>query len=363
MDLTVRPSVPSLLGLHPKSDLLSATERAAFRMAMASVAGHPIVVPLFIDGVPRGHLRGEAGSRDVWHAAWSTNDNMSTALAAGQRLSKFWVKNPSSWSPLANKWFDLWPLSGDPQAGSYTGTAATARQIDSSVAGGLTLGGNVSTNTKHIVSAWATSNGQPTVAYLYDRVLTYEACTITGGLVSMTNTLAAQRYIAAGQHGLLLMPTVQTTVVLPGSSGISALVYVDQGGTSGQAAPMNATTYQFDTHPVTPTTSVPAQCVICDANLGQTPFLPLAAGDSGVRSVTSYTTNAAATSGTFCLALVRPLVLLANSGSRNTCRYDYSKMLPCLPIVYDGAHVSLLAFFNGSAAQTMFQGAIDVGWG
>jgi hypothetical protein len=85
------------------------------------------------------------------------------------------------------------------------------------------------------------------------------------------------------------------------------------------------------------------------------------AGDSGARSITSVTFNGVDT-GTICLALVRPLVLLANSIGTISAAYDYVHQIPCVDdIVYDGAHLSFLAYIHTSAQQ-WGMGGVSFGW-
>lgn len=97
------------------------------------------------------------------------------------------------------------------------------------------------------------------------------------------------------------------------------------------------------------------------------PFLPLQAGDYGVRSVTTYrlsTAYATATTVVSALALVRPLftvpiVTTGVAGERNALY-----QLPSLPRIYDDACLIPLYYAGAAtAASSPIQGYVDFGWG
>lgn len=97
------------------------------------------------------------------------------------------------------------------------------------------------------------------------------------------------------------------------------------------------------------------------------PFMPLQAGDYGVRSVQTYRLSTAYTTATTmvsALALLKPLVTIpivtaGVAGERNTVF-----QLPSLPRIYDDACIVPL-FYAGAAlaASSPIQGYADFGWG
>ncbi len=95
------------------------------------------------------------------------------------------------------------------------------------------------------------------------------------------------------------------------------------------------------------------------------PYLPLQAGDVGVRRVTQYrlsTAYGSAQAGALimCKPLATiPIVTAAVAGERSMVM-----QLPSLPRIYDGACLGLL-FFPGAAttANTPIMGYLDFGWG
>jgi hypothetical protein len=90
-------------------------------------------------------------------------------------------------------------------------------------------------------------------------------------------------------------------------------------------------------------------------------FLPLQAGDLGIRSVQSVQFSASVASGFCALVLCKPLLAI-DVANVNTNDRDMLNNLPSLPRVYDGANLQWLAL-NKVAAITSIYGHIDLGWG
>lgn len=356
MDLNRGPvsTSPQVRVKRRKSLVRTPAEITAVAMAVEAIRGVPITCPLYLDGEPLGLLRSDQ-SGDVWYSVGI--DDLIVAFEAGQTCRRNWCKQLGSLSPVTLKWTDLWCVGGKPQAGTYTGSAATAKAFDDTVPGGLAHGGNVSPKQKFIKDGWIYSNGGPGVTWVYDRVLAYESCTPTNGTTTMTNTVSAARYNGSGLPGLFVMPTIQT--VIASGPAMTAMAYVDQTGTS-QSAPLS-TLYVLDTHGATQTNLIGANLALVTTGNAPVPFVPLVAGSTGVRSITSVTFNGADT-GSICFVLMRPLVFLANSQVQIPAAYDYVHQMPCLDDrVYDGAHISFLQYLH-LAAQQFAQGGVGFGW-
>jgi hypothetical protein len=84
--------------------------------------------------------------------------------------------------------------------------------------------------------------------------------------------------------------------------------------------------------------------------LASGPFLTLAPGDTGVRSITDYTSSANNT-GTVCMALVRPLGWVFGTTSNIVYRVDMGRDLMTLDRLYDGACLALLVRTNQNTTQ------------
>jgi len=96
----------------------------------------------------------------------------------------------------------------------------------------------------------------------------------------------------------------------------------------------------------------------------QGPFLPQAAGDSGIAEITSVTLSSTYTSGEFSIVMCRPLLTLPITTLGVACERDLLNQLPSLPRVYDGACLNWL-IYSGVATVTnnAINGHLDFGWG
>jgi hypothetical protein len=94
------------------------------------------------------------------------------------------------------------------------------------------------------------------------------------------------------------------------------------------------------------------------------PFLPLAAGDQGIKSVQSIQLSATATSGVMNLVLCKPLAVMPVTTIGVACERDFLNQLPSLPRIYDGANLHWL-LYAGAAIPTgsVYMGHIDTIWG
>ena len=314
---------------------------------------HPI--PVVFGKKILGYAYGERGGRVVhWFGYTGIDDVVSSMIRDGKFLNRSFSKAYTT-AALAI-WNDYWPVGGYPQAGVYAGAAKTAVQFNNSVAGGIWVGGDVSPETKHLFTVSAMNDSNLTTLWLlYDRVLAYEACTLVNGSQNMTNVLAAQRYASDGQSGMRIMCTVQTT--LGGAANLTVVTYTDQSGNSGATVP--GATMSFDTAPTTPGTNLAAGCCIIVANQNVL-FLPLATGDSGVRSIQNYTCSANQT-GTFVFVLARPLAYIPTSGNLALASYDLARQQVNLERLYDGAHLALAGNLSSNTDINTF-GNIVVGW-
>lgn len=265
---------------------------------------------------------------------------------------------------INSAWVDLWPVgananSGDPYGGDYSGTAATARQFTDATLGAI-QNHFVPGGTKTMFPArylFFSDQSAPGPFCLYDRVLSYDNEVILNGTTTMTNTLPALRYVAAGQPGLYILVTGTTgTAVGATPSNLTTMTYVDNAGNPGQLVPTD-TVINWGVSASASTTTTASACVLPRTNLlSYSPFMPLAPGDTGVRSITDYTSSAANT-GQVCMALVRPLGWLSTPVQSFMNRIDLGRDLMTFDRVYDGACLSMLARTNqnqGLTVQTTF---------
>jgi hypothetical protein len=90
-------------------------------------------------------------------------------------------------------------------------------------------------------------------------------------------------------------------------------------------------------------------------------FIPLAAGDCGMRSITNVTWSAANT-GLHAFCMVKPLTTLPLPAALVPAERDLVMQLANLERVFDGACLTFFVFFPVATGATL-TGEIDVGWG
>ena len=355
---------PAVIRRGPKKSEDPREERAAWGQALRATLGCPEAVPVVWNRRCLGFVRGSyaeplaawwrpvacgedwAESAIRYRMAATTYDGIIAAQVAGKTFPAQWNKVATT-NPVAGNWHDLWPVGGNPAAGTYPGAARTAVQWTDASTGALWLRGNVSPDTKNITSAtvWASAGATPPTIVMVDRVLTYEACTIAAANQTMTNTLAAQRYIATGEPGLQVSITCQT-VLGATASNMTQLRYTDDAGNTLQSAPVsfgNAVIVSA----AAPTTTLGAR-VVCPSITAGTVSLsrvyPLLAGDSGVRLINDYT-HSAANTGTLAFVLNKGLAILPCTTAGFMAQIDLVMQVAELERVYDGACVNAWAYF------------------
>jgi hypothetical protein len=297
---------------------------------------------------------------DMLHMAWTDANALINDITSGKFGRTYFAKAPTTTGVQYN-WYDLWPVGGNPPPGSVAGTAKTAVAWTDTSTGALNHRGNVSTNTKHMLSKWGCANANTPMIMLYDRVISYDQNPYVATTnETMTNVATAARY-NSGAPGLLIV-MVTCTVNGATATNITQLRYTNQAGSTLQVMPTTQTVSIIPSG-AAPTATLGARVIAPSS--GATPsygaFMPLASGDTGCQLVNDYTASASDT-GTFTLVLMHPLTDLmlpvANTPFEMDCVYQISE----LEQIFDGACLALMAFTPTSAAFSV-QGGIRFGWG
>lgn len=288
---------------------------------------------------------------------WASNDDFISEITTnGKYWRADWNKITGAAAYTAGRWYDLSPLNGTPVANAWTGTALAAQVPTETTGFGLYHGGNVSTDTKHLINTMAVTavaTGVPGTLMLVDMCLYYPGINMnTSSAQTLTNASTLTRYTTgAGLRAALVIVT---------SAGATAhnvsLSYTNQAGTAGRALPV---TVACTASAITPHITHSGTAA---NNYG--PFLPLASGDTGIRSVQTLTLSAASLAGTAALALYKPLLTIPITTAGVAAERDLMNQLPSLPRVYDTACLTWLYFAGAAtAASTNFFGSIDTAWG
>ena len=290
-------------------------------------------------------------------------DDMISEMTTGGKTWRQDFYKITSGTFAAGRWYDLSTFAGSPVANTYPGTALAAVAPDESTGWGLYHGGNVSTDTKHLMNVMAVANaatGVPAVLMLVDVCLYYPNLAFnSASRQTLDNTQPLTRYTdGAGLRSYIMVDaaTGATAHNLDSGAG-TGTEYVDQAGNAS-------------VHPGT--ISFTASAIQGHINHSGTAtnntgaFLPLAAGDTGVRSYNYFKLSASSTGGATAgnLVICKPLATLPITTLNVAAERDLVNQLASMPRIQDGACLNWLVFVGGAtAANTVFQGAVESAWG
>ena len=282
---------------------------------------------------------------------------MADSQDAGRYLYASYRKQPTQ-TTGAGVWFDLSMSPGNPAPNYYIGSPGVFTPLKQSTDGGFRHGGNVSQigmqkflRKLHVQCATATAN--PLSLKLLDYIGFYGF--IDESILDeqfLDNTVPLPRY--ADGRGVQLMP-----IVVAGQTGGQPFTvnYTNQDGVAGRITQPATMSTQF----VNGTVLHSQQAGAAYANNG--PFLPLQAGDSGVRSVESVTIGGVGDVGLFALVLVKPLASLDLYEVNAASEIDYLVDNPSLPEIKDDAYLNFIALPNGTLSGAPIIGMIETTWG
>lgn len=297
--------------------------------------------------------------------AYTSLDDLTAELALGKAWRADWSKITGAVAYTAGNWYDLSQTAGNPVANAYTGTALNAQVPTDTTGWGIWHGGNVSTDTKQVLNASAFSavaTAVPGVLMLVDVALYYPGInllTTTSAQTLVNGSTLTRHTTGAGLRAFMVGTALSGT---PTGTPVMTMSYTNQAGTAGKA--MGATVNFTAGAANVPTPGKIAHSGVAANN--HAPFLPLASGDTGIRSVESVTmtTNyGGATTITGALVLAKPLlsipiVTLGVAGERNTIF-----QIPSSVVIPDGACLSWIYFAGAAtAASTSIMGHIDFGY-
>lgn len=251
-------------------------------------------------------------------------------------------------------WCDLSMSGGTPKYNAYIGNQLESTALVGSGNNGIYTGPTPAAGmTKHIakVEIGTMSTTVPVqYAELRDLLMFYPL--IDGDstdLQEFVQTDVLPRY-STGEG-------VRAALVVTGGSGYNAaqatITYTNSSGVSGK-------TTSFYAH-FGSTTNVGGQQNGVAGSMA--PFIPLAAGDTGIRSVESIQLGGG-TGLFFAMLLYKPLCNISMLESTTRAEIDFVNQRLSLPRVYDGAYLAFANMFNASASSTLpLHAGIDFIWG
>jgi hypothetical protein len=274
--------------------------------------------------------------------AFSGLDDMISEMALGkkQRLTANRIINTGAAS-AAGRWHEAFAISnGTGGIGVLTGSAGVGAARDASSPGALPISPiNVTPDTRHLTAMMAVTPGAtvvPGIAKLIDILYVYPSCVVTTGAGSVISNVAAKPTRFNNGKDVKLGAIV--VGALGAASPLITATYVDQDGNAGATGFLAAAA-----------NSLPVGALLSGGAVAVpgSPEMLMAAGDSGVRELTSYTV-AGGTTGTVTFFLYRDLaevpLISANLGGER----DYLSQIPSLPTIDDNPCLAALVLVGGA---------------
>lgn len=281
---------------------------------------------------------------------------MVDAELAGQTAFATWRKTPTQ-TTGAGIWFDLSMSPGNPVPNYYAAAPNIAIALSQSTDGGIYHGANVNQlgYTKYLKTFAAmttTATAVPLPMLLCDYLMYYPFIdmSVTDYQPLITN-IALPRY-PTGRNVQIM------AVEVAGQTGVGnpkfQVQYTNQDGVAGRLTYPVACNTQVVNGTIINTASNTAGCT--------SPFLPLQAGDTGVRLIEGikfYTADV----GLISLVLVEVvddhIIRTIDAPAERNCFTDFSSM----PVIADDAYLNLIVLPNGTLSGAPIHGYIQTVWG
>lgn len=282
---------------------------------------------------------------------YNSQDDLISSLTTDGKGDMAFCNKALGAAGIAGAWTLLGPHAGTPPASVYTGSDLTWVDTDDMWAEGtIYTGGDKSPETKHFLSAGAScvaAAGAPWYIMAVDMVgfvpLTGTNVSTTGTktvtMTAISNTTAKRDRYPNGE-GLRLFVAADTAM---GANAPTCIInYLDTGGAAG------ATTSFTSTASVTIGSLLNTGAAANKYN----PFLPLAAGDTGVSDIVSLVwAGTAHASGAVIIGLVKPLWTIPVPATGLYTKVDFVNALPSLRRIPDGANIQFLLFQTGATTS------------
>lgn len=290
--------------------------------------------------------------------AFSGFDDIITEAGNGkkQRITGNRIINTGA-TTAAGRWHEAFAISnGMGGIGVLTGTAGVGVARDGTSPGALPINPvNVTPDTRHLMAGAAvvyTALAVPGVAKFIDILYIYPSCNVSTGAGTTISNAAGKP--ARFNNGKDVKLGAIVVGALGAASPILTCTYVDQDGNTGNTGFLACGS-----------NSLPVGCLLTGAAVAALggPEMIMAAGDSGVRELTSYSV-ASGTTGTVTFFLYRDLGDVPLLQATLMSERDFLSQIPSLPQVDDSACLTALVLSGGAlTANNIISLTLQLQWG
>lgn len=260
------------------------------------------------------------------------------------------LRKVPSQATVAGWWADLSMASGNPVPNYYAATPLQAKTLDGF--DGIFHGADKSPASMHLTKLGLMS---PTAGFvgqfmLLDYLLYYPFIDgDSADVQTLDNTTTLPRYADGAGVRVMAVAVAPTT-----GGGRFSFTYINQDGVE-QTSP-NQVCSTTGANIASLATSQQAV-----AGMPGGPFLLLAAGDTGVRSITSVTFDLL-NGGLVALVLVKPITDLAIREINTMAEFGFIHQHPGAPRIYDGAYLNFIVNTPASIAAGLLTGYVNFAW-
>jgi hypothetical protein len=276
-------------------------------------------------------------------------------VAAAYQAGRCWtgiLRRNGPYMP-ASCWTDLSYASGIPAGNYYASTPLTAAVLNGM--DGIDVGPAVADGQTRYLHQFLVLPPATTIGIgqflLHDVVMYYPFIDGDGGLQNLVNPISIPRH---GGRGCRIMAVVQGA----GSFYADCLItYTNEAGVPGRQVYV---TLNFSSSAGSLASSALAGVAV---NYPCGPYMPLAAGDLGVRSIEAIEVLAAA-GGIVALVICKPLETVGMAEATvSPCEADYLLDRLHLPPIAEGAYLGMLAIGTVAGTPQTLTATITTIWG
>lgn len=269
------------------------------------------------------------------------------AASAGKYVDLKWNKTGAS-ATAAGAAQDLFGRAGFPNAGAAAAAAPGGTNYTSASQGAIPFTNPATTNSYQPVSGSAWANVANNALLMYDRLSATAKTMNSTATEAVTNTPTRYQSAVSGNvdssEGNFYYPYVPTTILPATAHNWTVCQYTNSAGTAGQSSPSIAGQ---------------ASCVVGGIDLAVNSwFMPLAAGDLGVRKITQMQCSALVATGTIEFVMGHPLCYMSCPVASSLVLFDWVYTAFRAVKVLDNACISFLELPKPATTVTSYFGNV-----
>ena len=289
-----------------------------------------------------GHIRRQSG-------AFGSLSAIIAAATGGKRQDIVFSKTGTASNAIGNG-EDLWVATGQPGAGAAGAAAPGGTAPTNASAGALGFVNPANANATHFVSGRVSTSVVNNTLLLTDRLFAVAKTINSTATEAVTGTFAryqsgtstAEDYIG----GNFCYPFVPTTVLAATAHNWTVCQYTDQGSNTAQSFPSIAGV---------------SACTVGGIDLvAGSWFMPLAAGDVGVKALSQMQCSALVATGTIDFVIAHAIAFFPCIVANMMCEIDGINTAFNLTRIYDNACLNFIEMPKPATTLGLYSGQLTL---